>query len=124
MPETFAEKLDRLFKTVTKSSGEEYSPEEIHVASNKAITSSYIYRLRAGKSTNPTIEKVKVLADFFGVDPAYFFAEQATEPEVDPDRLISSIALRARMMDMKTVEDMLLLIKSVREKGDNMEANE
>lgn len=118
MPETFAEKLDRLFKTITKPNGEEYSPEEIQAATGKAITSSYIYRLRAGKSANPTIDKVKALADFFGIDPGYFLSDEKTEPTPDPERLVTSMALRARNIDLKTVEDMLLMIQALREKED------
>ena len=116
MSETFAEKLDRLFMTITKPDGEEYSPEEIQAATDKAITSSYIYRLRAGKSKNPTIDKVKALADFFGIDPAYFLSDKKSEPMPDPERLVASMALRARNIDLKTVEDMLLMIQSLREK--------
>ncbi|MCB9444049.1 MAG: helix-turn-helix transcriptional regulator [Ardenticatenaceae bacterium] len=116
MSETFAEKLDRLFMTITKPDGEEYSPEEIQAATDKAITSSYIYRLRAGKSKNPTIDKVKALADFFGIDPAYFLSDKKSEPMPDPERLVASVALRARNIDLKTVEDMLLMIQSLREK--------
>lgn len=118
MSETFAEKLDRLFKTITKPDGEEYSPEEIQAATDKAITSSYIYRLRAGKSTNPTIDKVKALADFFGIDPAYFLSDKKSEPTPDPERLVASMALRARNIDLKTVQDMLLMIQALREKED------
>lgn len=118
MPETFAEKLDRLFKTITKPNGEEYSPEEIQAATGKAITSSYIYRLRAGKSANPTIDKVKALADFFGIDPSYFLSDEKMEPTPDPERLVTSMALRARNIDLKTVEDMLLMIQALREKED------
>lgn len=121
MSETFAEKLDRLFKTITKPDGEEYSPEEIQAATDKAITSSYIYRLRAGKSTNPTIDKVKALADFFGIDPAYFLSDKKSEPTPDPERLVASMALRARNIDLKTVEDMLLMIQALREKEDTKE---
>lgn len=124
MSETFAEKLDRLFKTITKPDGEEYSPEEIQAATDKAITSSYIYRLRAGKSTNPTIDKVKALADFFGIDPAYFLSDKKSEPTPDPERLVESMALRARNIDLKTVEDMLLMIQALREKEDAKEEEE
>jgi transcriptional regulator with XRE-family HTH domain len=124
MQQTFAQKLDRLFKTVTKPNGEEYSLEEIQVATNKAITTSYIYRLRAGKSTNPTMDKVKALADFFGVDPAYFFSEEDTDPVPDPSRVAANIAFRAQAMDLKAVEDMLLMIKALREKEETGTSNQ
>jgi len=115
MKQTFAQKLEKLFKTITKSNGEEYSREEIEVGTNKAITSSYLYRLRTGKSTNPTIDKVQAIADFFNIDPAYFFEEDDKEPTPDPNRLVANIAFRASHMDMKAVEDMLQMIKTLRE---------
>lgn len=115
MKQTFAQKLEKLFRTITKTNGEEYSPEEIQVATNKAITSSYIYRLRTGKSANPTIDKVKALADFFNIDPAYFFEDEEKDPVAEPERMVANIAFRARNMDMKAVEDMLLMIKQLRE---------
>lgn len=124
MHQTFAQKLDRLFKTVTKPNGEEYSLEEIQVATNKAITTSYIYRLRTGKSTNPTMDKVKALTDFFGVDPAYFFSEDNTDPVPDPGRVAANIAFRAQAMDLKAVEDMLLMIKALREKEETGTSNQ
>lgn len=115
MKQTFAQKLDKLFKTITKPNGEEYTREEIEVGTNKAITSSYIYRLRTGKSTNPTIDKLQAIADFFNIDPAYFFEEDDKEPTPDPNRLVANIAFRASHMDMKAVEDMLQMIKALRE---------
>lgn len=111
---TFSQKLDKLFKTITKANGEEFTPEEVEVATEKAITSSYIYRLRTGKSSNPTIDKVQALAEFFGIDPSYFFADEETEPATDPERLVASVALRARNMDLKTLEDMLAIIRTLR----------
>ena len=122
MPESFAAKLNRLFSSITKPNGEEYSAEEIQVATGKAITSSYIYRLRVGKSTNPTIDKVKVLADFFGIDPGYFLTDEETEPVPDPQRLITSMALRSSSIDLKTIEQMLLMIQSLREEEDSRES--
>jgi transcriptional regulator with XRE-family HTH domain len=121
MPETFGEKLDRLFKKIKKPGGEEFSPEEIQVATNKSITASYIYRLRAGKSGNPTVDKVKALADFFGVSPSYFFEEEATEPAPDPKRMIAQMATRAQNLDMTTLEEMLTMIKAIREAEDAKE---
>ena len=122
MAESFAAKLNRLFSTITKPNGAEYSAEEIQVATGKAITSSYIYRLRVGKSTNPTIDKVKVLADFFGIDPGYFLTDEETEPVPDPQRLITSMALRSSSIDLKTIEQMLLMIQSLREEEDSRES--
>lgn len=119
MKVTFAQKLDKLFKTITKQNGEEYSPEEVQVATNKAITSSYIYRLRTGKSANPTIDKVKALADFFGIDPTYFFDEEDSEPRRDPSRLLSNLALRAQQIDLQAMEEMLSMIKAIREQQDD-----
>jgi transcriptional regulator with XRE-family HTH domain len=118
MPETFGEKLDRLFKKIKKPGGEEFSPEEIQVATNKSITASYIYRLRAGKSGNPTVDKVKALADFFGVSPSYFFEEEATEPTPDPKRIITQIDRRVPRPDTAVLEELVTMMKAIREAED------
>jgi transcriptional regulator with XRE-family HTH domain len=117
MPESFAEKLNRLFKTITKPDGEEFSPEELQVAT-KGITASYIYRLRSGRSTNPSIDKVKAIADFFGINPSYFFEEEAADPSPDPERMLAHMAHRAHALDMTHLEEMLTMIKAIRESED------
>jgi transcriptional regulator with XRE-family HTH domain len=118
MPESFSEKLDRLFRKIKKPTGEEFTPEEIQVATNKRITSSYIYRLRAGQSGNPTIDKVKVLSDFFGISPSYFFEEEATEPTPDPNRIIAQIVRRVQSLDMAVLEELMIMMKAIREAED------
>ena len=133
MPITFAEKLDHLFKTFTKPNGEEHDPAEIQAATQRAaergvlerpVTSSYIWRLRAGTAGNPTYHVIKALAWFFKIDAGYFFRDEDDETlnveEARADRrqeLAQSIAMRARDLGpdgMEALHAMLLSIKQVR----------
>lgn len=133
MPTKFAEKLDHLFKTFTKSSGEEHDPAEIQAATQQAaergilekpVTSSYIWRLRAGTAANPTYHIIKALAWFFKIDAGYFFRDEDDEAfDLEGARadqrqeLAQSIAMRARDLGpdgMEALHAMLLSIKQVR----------
>ena len=134
MPKTFAEKLDHLFKTFTKPSGEEHDPAEIQAATSQAtdqgilerpVTSSYVWRLRAGTAANPTYQVIKALAWFFKVDAGYFFRDK-DEGDLDVEEaradrrqeLAQSIAMRARDLGpegMEALHAMLLSIQQVRQ---------
>jgi transcriptional regulator with XRE-family HTH domain len=79
---TFADKLDGLFRRVLRPDGKSYSYDDVASAIQAAgttISGSYIWQLRKGEKDNPTIKHVKALAEFFGVEPVYFFDDAATE---------------------------------------------
>lgn len=107
----FARRLDFLFKRFTHPDGSEYSYEEVQNGTGKAVTAAYIWRLRTGKATNPGYWVIKALSDFFGVDPNYFFQDEAQAREMAAkqantnlaDRLqessVMDIALRASELD-------------------------
>ena len=44
-----------------------------------SISDVYIWQLRTGRRDNPTKEHLEWLADFFDVDPAYFFDRRQAE---------------------------------------------
>lgn len=71
--ETLAEKLRHLFATTTKPDGTEFTPGEVQELTGGAITSSYLYKLLSGEAINPSMRKIQALADFFEVDPGFFF---------------------------------------------------
>lgn len=73
-----ASRLNRLFATVCRPDGQEYSNEYVARSVTEAgttISQSYIWQLRKGKKDNPTLKHLQALGDFFGVPPAYFFDE-------------------------------------------------
>jgi transcriptional regulator with XRE-family HTH domain len=78
---SLADKLNHLFATVRPQVGQEYSNEHVATAIGRtgvSISQSYIWQLRKGKKTNPTIRHLQALADFFGVPVAYFFDDEVT----------------------------------------------
>ena len=78
-----ARKLDRLFQTVHPPGRGEYSFEDVAEAirarGGPTISATYLWQLRKGLRDNPTKHHLEALADCFGVTPAYFFDEPATE---------------------------------------------
>jgi transcriptional regulator with XRE-family HTH domain len=79
---SFADKLDLLFRRVTRPDGKPYTYDDVATAIQAAgttISGSYIWQLRKGEKDNPTIKHVRGLAEFFGVEPAFFFDDAAAE---------------------------------------------
>ena len=121
--ETFSEKLDHLFKTVIKPDGTEYTYEEVEEGTGKAMTASYIWRLRTGKARNPGYRVIKALSDFFNVEPNYFFRDGTTEESLARSNLakrleiagVEGIALRASEMDEAGKQALLEMIEYIRQ---------
>lgn len=98
-PPTLAAKLERLFDTLRPRGERPMS----NAAAAKAITEktgvpispAYLWQLRSGKSTNPTVEPLRAIAKFFGMDASYLI-----ESEVSPD-----------------IEEQLKLIQVLRDAG-------
>ena len=74
MYSSFAARLNRLFETVYPpgrkpytSAGGRRPPRQGH-----PDVGSYLFQLRSGNRDNPSTATVVALADFFGIDPAYF----------------------------------------------------
>ncbi len=77
---SFADKLNRLFKTVRPDPAHEYSNEQVASAirdTGVSISQSYIWQLRKSRKTNPTLRHLQALAAFFGVPTAYFVDDEA-----------------------------------------------
>ena len=69
---TLAAKLDWLFDLRLDETGRQRSFGYVARASGGRITASYVFKLRAGSMTNPGLQAVKVLAEFFAVPLDYF----------------------------------------------------
>ncbi len=124
---TFAEKLDRLFRTVRPQGREEFTPDEVSSAIAKrggpTISSTYIYMLRRGQRDNPTKKHLEALADFFGVPPAYFFDDETAarvNAELDVlvalrDASVRDIALRATGLSSRSLATIREVVERVRQ---------
>ncbi|OZM73072.1 hypothetical protein CFN78_12710 [Amycolatopsis antarctica] len=74
--EDLAGRLNHLFTAVRRPDGREYSNEQVAQAAAEqgvTISQSYIWQLRKGRKSNPTLKHLQALGEFFGVPPAYFF---------------------------------------------------
>ncbi len=126
-PSSLAHKLNRLFATIHPAGRGEYSPEEVAKAiSGKgegSISPAYIYMLRKGQRDNPTKRHLELLAEFFGVTPAYFFDDEAAERidqqlellAVFRDGDIRRLAARASGLSPKSLGGILRMIDAARE---------
>jgi len=101
---TFAERLDYLFKHRRSPSGKLYKQSE--VAKETGISAAYISQLRNGEVKMPSGGRLHALARVFGIDPEYFtgvsFDPAQTAPSGDDaveraltKPLVREMALRA-----------------------------
>ena len=102
-----AEKIDLLFKSCTKPDGKEFTYQEVEAGTGGAVSSTYVWKLRTGKSTNPGYRVLQALGDFFGVPPSYFFEDKFSAQQLEDlwltatlrDRGLQRIALSATGLD-------------------------
>jgi transcriptional regulator with XRE-family HTH domain len=126
-PQTLADKLNHLFKTVHPAAAGPYSNEEVAVAirdrGGPTISATYIWLLRKGQRDNPTLKHVEALAGFFGVPPAYFFDDDtaaAVNAELElltamKDLGVQRVALRVAGLSPKSLDSIAEMIGRVRE---------
>jgi len=117
-----AEKLDCLFQEFTNPQGKEYTYQEIEEGTGRAVTSTYVWKLRTGKANNPGFRVLKALSEFFQIPVSYFF-----DDDISPDYLqemklasqlrkqgVAQIALRASALDARGQQAVLEMIEYVR----------
>lgn len=116
-----AERLDLLFRTVTKEGGKEYSYREIEELAGGAITSTSIWKIRTGRTRNPSLKTLQALSAAFEVPVAYFFIEEVTEDDIPAylqqyrdEKMVEQIALRAKDLDDNGKQAILDMINYVR----------
>lgn len=77
-------KLDKLFDIMRKPSEPPLSnaaaAEAITKKTGVSISAAYIWQLRTGVKTNPTVTHLRAIAQFFGVAPSYLI-----DPGIDPN---------------------------------------
>ncbi|MEU8232638.1 helix-turn-helix domain-containing protein [Actinoplanes sp. NPDC048967] len=99
---SIAEKLDRLFTQVRSAGQGEASymavAEAIRAQQGIQISHTYIWQLRTGRRTNPTVQHLKGLATYFGVPMAYFLDDGEAR------KIDSQLALLGTLRDAKVKE--------------------
>ncbi len=123
---SLAEKVDQLFQTVHPSGRGEYTFEEVarglEDRGGPTVSATYIWQLRRGIRDNPTKKHLEALAGFFGVPPAYFFDEQASErieAELEflaalRDPSVRQVALRTRGLSAEAIAPLQQIIDNLR----------
>jgi transcriptional regulator with XRE-family HTH domain len=132
----FAQLLDCLFSEIHPPGRGPYTYAEvaqgIKDASGVSISASAIQQLRTGINTNPKLQTIRALADFFGVAPGYFFDDAAadrTRAEIQVvaamrDQDVRRVALRAGGLSadslrmVATVIDQTRLLEGIPEESD------
>ncbi len=110
-------RLKRLFEEKRKSDGTQYSQREIIEGLRGGITPVYLWKLSNGHACNPSMQVIRSLADFFGVDPGYFFESDALQVVPDKDRLQNErarkILTRSSQLEPGEQDMVLLVIESI-----------
>ncbi|WP_327738783.1 helix-turn-helix domain-containing protein [Streptomyces nojiriensis] len=109
---SLADRLNQLFAAVRPTPRHEYSNEHVAAAiresaSDVSISQSYIWQLRNGRKTNPTLKHLQALAGFFGVPTAYF-VEDETAGRIT-SQLAALAAEQARLHEASQGNDVKLM---------------
>ncbi len=124
---TLAAKVDHLFTTVHPAGRGDYTFEEVarslEERGGPTVSATYIWQLRRGIRDNPTKKHLEALAGFFGVPPAYFFDEGASErieSELEflaalRDSSVRLVALRARGLSPRSIGALRDMIDHLRQ---------
>jgi ESX-1-secreted protein regulator len=122
-----AERLDHLFATVHPKGRGPYTLQEAADAINEAagtklISPNYLWQLRNGQRTEPSHSRLAAIANFFGVDIAYFSdAETARRTDEQLSLLaamrnagVRGVALRAAGLSERSLETVKAVIENAR----------
>lgn len=127
MAETLAQKLDRLFRSVRRADGREYSYRDVATEVERrcqvTVSPSYIWQLRTGQRDNPTVRHIEALAAVFGVSPSYFLNTPEAEHTQEELALLAALrdlsvrhlALRAQGLSPESLAPVRELVERVRE---------
>jgi len=92
------------------------SSSEVVEGTHGVLTRAHLWKLRKGKTSNPSFHVIKAISEFFGVDPSYFF-ESGTDvaPIADDQRqeLVRQVALRSSGMGTDELQTVLLMFDSI-----------
>lgn len=122
---SFAARLDHLFRRIHPPEKAEYTYEEVAGGATNAgydISAAYVWQLRNAKRTNPTLRHIEGLASFFGV-PGSYFLDPAVQERVDAqldligslrDAGVQNLALRAHGLSPEGLAAVQNMVEHVR----------
>jgi transcriptional regulator with XRE-family HTH domain len=125
-PLSLSAKVDRLFTTAHPGGRAEYTYREVADGIMRLgfarISGTYLWQLRTGSRTNPTIKHLEGLATFFGVPVNYFFNDAVgarVDAELDVvaalhDSAVRHLAVRAAGLSHESLTAVGTLIEHLR----------
>lgn len=108
----FALRLNRLFEEKKKPDGKQYSQTDVLEGTHGALTRVYLWKLRNAHALNPSLQVIRSLADFFGVDPSYFFENDAPG-ETSNANLAREISARVSTLNLQEQQTVLFMIEAI-----------
>lgn len=126
-PQTFAGRLDTLFKTLHGAGQPEVGYQEVADAITEAggptVTSTYLYMLRTGRRENPSVPLMQALARFFNVPITFFLDDQVAADLAGQLELLAALrdsdvqrlALRSRDLSPESRAALTTMIDRLRQ---------
>ncbi|MER7568314.1 hypothetical protein ABTZ93_35955 [Streptomyces sp. NPDC097941] len=95
---------------------------EVREVTGRSISATYLWELSTGKKRNVTLEQLGVLAEFFGVPPAYFLDDQVAERIGEQlalasalrDAKVRDLAMRSAGLSSVSLDAILAIVEEVR----------
>lgn len=121
-----AEKLNRLFGVMRKPGQPPLSnaaaAEAITAKTGVAISAAYLWQLRTGAKTNPTISHLRAIAEYFGVPASYLIdegdpngiGEQLATLQTFRDAGVRDLAARASGLTPASLESIRRMVDQAR----------
>jgi transcriptional regulator with XRE-family HTH domain len=122
----FSQRLNYLWATRLSPRNTPFTLREVHEATGRKLSLSYLSLLRKGGIAAPSGERLQLLADFFGVPVSYFTAAQVPQElsldDIDPELrkalrnpMVQELALRAAKMSREEWELVLHMMHHAQE---------
>lgn len=118
-----SEKIDLLFRTVRRGDNREYTYDDVERGTEGRVSRSYVWKLRHGKNTNPSLDVLEALSQYFRVPPAFFFNEDeagdaqqlrmAAVAAILDDAAARSVAEQARGLSAQSLEAVSRLLENL-----------
>lgn len=125
-----AVKLNQLFEVMRKAG----TPPLSNAATAAAITSktgvsispAYLWQLRNGIKTNPTVQHLRAIADFLGV-PASYLIDRDTDPKIEAqltlmqalrDSGVRDLAMRTSGLTPQAISSLAAMVDEIRKLQD------
>lgn len=126
-PSELSIKLNKLFETMRKPSQPPLSnaaaAEAITRQTGVSISSAYLWQLRQGMKTNPTVAHLRAIAEFFGVTPSYLI-DPGIDPKIDEqlnllaalrDAGVRDLAMRASGLTPQAISSLRAMVDHARQ---------